>query len=100
MDRREYALGWTFDRLDVYGECRNNEQERSGCELLAWVILARAMHGQDGKWTDESLISGLRIRKKRKPCPGECPDRAYASGRNVSPNLENSLAGLTHLAQT
>ena len=22
MDRREHALGWTFDRLDVYGERR------------------------------------------------------------------------------
>ena len=98
MDRREYALGWTFDRLDVYGECRNNEQERSGCELLAWVILARAMHGQDGKWTDESLLSGLRIRKKRKPCPGEQPGRAYTSGINVSPAPENVLTGLTHPA--
>ena len=28
----------TDDRLDVYGECRDNEQERSGCELSAWRI--------------------------------------------------------------
>ena len=34
--QRELALNWTDGRLDAYGERRDIEQERSGCEMAAW----------------------------------------------------------------
>ena len=35
---RALAHGWMDFGPDIYGECRDIEQERSGCEMSAWVI--------------------------------------------------------------
>jgi len=43
---RALAHGWMDFRPDIYGERRDIEQERSGCEMSAWVIA-----GESHAWT-------------------------------------------------
>ena len=59
---RALAHGWMDFGPDIYGECRDIEQERSGCEMSAWIIAGES-HAGPGKLPEgdrQTIIRGLQ----------------------------------------
>ena len=55
--QREHAPGWTYIRLDAYGECRDSEQPEAA-NLSAWIIALTISHAQKRQHTaDESTLT-------------------------------------------